>query len=282
MWVDIPRMATQALFAMNNGGGSARSRGSSVNSPRNGRGTPRGAPAVIDAQRHTNISIGLTKLKSFPSFQAVVSAMLRLDTSALPSTTADMLVEIMPKDNETKGLRRYRPAAVAAVAHITLPSHGAWCGVCRFAGSASDLSSAERWLLVVIGVPRFRAKLDAFRLVTTFEQDEHFTSTRLRTLQGACRQVMASERLKAVLAAVLAIGNFLNQGTRKGSAQGFKLDSLAALTTTRAKDKSTTVLDVLVSTVDKKGGAKLTAFVEDLSLVRAHMPLPCVRPGASY
>jgi len=71
-----------------------------------------------------------------------------------------------------------------------------------------------------------------------------------------------------VLSAVLAIGNFLNQGTRKGDAGGFKLDSLAALTSTRAADKSTTVLDVLVSTVQKKGGAKLTAFADDLSLVR--------------
>lgn len=164
---------------------------------------------------------------------------------------------------------------VADTAHDCAPRCMVCRDRCRFKGDARSLTKAERWLLVVISVPRFSEKLAVFRCFSSFDDEERGLTRQLKIMSGACRQVMTSERLKAVLAAVLAIGNFLNQGTRKGEAQGFKLDSLAALTSTKATDKSTTVLDVLVSTVEKKGGSKLLAFMDDLSLLAdaAHLAL---------
>ena len=47
---------------------------------------------------------------------------------------------------------------------------------------------------------------------------------RLDSLARACKQVLDSARLRAVLEAILAIGNVMNAGTHKGGAQGFTLD----------------------------------------------------------
>ncbi|CAN0455749.1 unnamed protein product, partial [Laminaria digitata] len=44
---------------------------------------------------------------------------------------------------------------------------------------------------------------------------------------------MESSRLKRLLAVVLAVGNFLNEGTGSGSAKAFTLDSVLKLTTVK-------------------------------------------------
>ena len=44
---------------------------------------------------------------------------------------------------------------------------------------------------------------------------------------NACKQLSTNKSLIEVLEYVLAIGNYLNSGTKKGGAYGFKLSSLA-------------------------------------------------------
>ena len=51
----------------------------------------------------------------------------------------------------------------------------------------------------------------------------------LETVRTACRETKASSELKAVLAALLAAGNCLNFGTKRGAAAAIKLDMLSKL-----------------------------------------------------
>ena len=46
------------------------------------------------------------------------------------------------------------------------------------------------------------------------------------SVEAACEQVGSSRRLQGLLRAVLAVGNALNTGTARASAEGIKLDSL--------------------------------------------------------
>lgn len=48
-------------------------------------------------------------------------------------------------------------------------------------------------------------------------------------VERACDQIRGSERLAAVLHAVLATGNTLNCGTHRGDATAIKLDSLTKM-----------------------------------------------------
>lgn len=48
-------------------------------------------------------------------------------------------------------------------------------------------------------------------------------------MEKACAQIISCQRLHAVLRVVLTVGNTLNYGTPRGSADGLRLDSLQKL-----------------------------------------------------
>ena len=72
--------------------------------------------------------------------------------------------------------------------------------------------------------------------------------------------VAGSSALKQVLKAVLAVGNAMNEGTSKGGASGCTLDSLLRLSSTKARDKKSTLLDyvseVMARRVRRRGSSR--------------------------
>ena len=59
------------------------------------------------------------------------------------------------------------------------------------------------------------------------------TEAALECIWAACEQVRSSRRLQQTFAAVLAVGNTLNGGSKYGGAEAFKLMSLRKLADTR-------------------------------------------------
>ncbi|CAJ1944821.1 unnamed protein product [Sphenostylis stenocarpa] len=81
---------------------------------------------------------------------------------------------------------------------------------------------------------------------------------------GRCEQIRNSVKLKRIMQTILSLGNALNQGTARGSAIGFRLDSLLKLTETRARDKKMTLMHYLCKVlVDKL--PEVLDFSNDLS-----------------
>jgi hypothetical protein len=68
----------------------------------------------------------------------------------------------------------------------------------------------------------------------------------------AVNEVKKSPKLKKVLEVVLAVGNYLNGGTQRGQAYGFKLEVLKKLRDTKSADNQTTLLHYLVQLIDAK------------------------------
>jgi hypothetical protein len=58
---------------------------------------------------------------------------------------------------------------------------------------------------------------------------------------------MSSSTLVRILEMVLAVGNHLNGGSCRGSASGFKLDTLLKLMDVKGKNKRTTLLHFVVA-----------------------------------
>lgn len=52
----------------------------------------------------------------------------------------------------------------------------------------------------------------------------------------ACKQVQESQKLKQIIELILAVGNYINGGTRRGEAYGIRLNSLAKLNDLRSTD----------------------------------------------
>lgn len=194
---------------------------------------------IVEFKRAYNVSIGLAQFKSFQSYPDLFKAILRLDVKALPSERLEQLTDLLPTEAELREVRRYK-------------------------GDVAKLREAERWFVAVNSVPRLSAKLAAVVFVAQFPAQATEAQRRLDVSASACHEVINSKRLKAVLDAILAIGNVMNEGTYKGGAQGFTLDSLLTLSTTKGVDKKTTLMDYLAVMVEKKGGQALLNFKEDL------------------
>ncbi|PNY07481.1 formin-like protein 20-like, partial [Trifolium pratense] len=85
----------------------------------------------------------------------------------------------------------------------------------------------------------------------------------LNTVNSACEEVRKSYKLKDIMKKILFLGNTLNQGTARGSAVGFKLDSLLKLTDTRASNNKMTLMHYLCKVLAERSPGLLD-FHKDL------------------
>ncbi|KAK1297894.1 Formin-like protein 3 [Acorus calamus] len=89
-----------------------------------------------------------------------------------------------------------------------------------------------------------------------------------REMLGRCEQVKSSLKLRQIMQTILTLGNALNQGTARGSAVGFKLDSLLKLSDTRARNSKMTLMHYLCKLLAEKM-PELLDFDKDLIHVEA-------------
>ncbi|KAK8602608.1 hypothetical protein V6N12_052413 [Hibiscus sabdariffa] len=85
---------------------------------------------------------------------------------------------------------------------------------------------------------------------------------------GKCEQVRNSVKLKRIMQTILSLGNALNQGTARGSAVGFRLDSLLKLTDTRSRNTKMTLMHYLCKVLKQKM-PELLDFPKDLTSLEA-------------
>eukprot|EP00178_Gracilaria_changii_P016702 TRINITY_DN47_c0_g1_i1.p1 TRINITY_DN47_c0_g1~~TRINITY_DN47_c0_g1_i1.p1 ORF type:complete len:1419 (-),score=334.02 TRINITY_DN47_c0_g1_i1:1246-5502(-) len=132
--------------------------------------------------------------------------------------------------------------------------------------NVAQLNAAEALAYYIARVPRWSAKVKAMVTMRTAKEVEEEIRTSLTDVITASKEVLNSKRLQQVLAMVLAIGNFLNAGTAKGSARGFKLEALTKLTEIKARERGTNLLHFIVELAEKKSPDTLL-FPEDMPTI---------------
>uniref|UniRef100_A0A6N2KXI5 Formin-like protein n=1 Tax=Salix viminalis TaxID=40686 RepID=A0A6N2KXI5_SALVM len=80
---------------------------------------------------------------------------------------------------------------------------------------------------------------------------------------GKCEQIRSSAKLKRIMQTILSLGNALNHGTARGSAVGFRLDSLLKLTDTRSRNNKMTLMHYLCKVLAERL-PELLDFSKDL------------------
>lgn len=88
-------------------------------------------------------------------------------------------------------------------------------------------------------------------------------------MNSACEEVRNSFKLKEIMKKILYLGNTLNQGTARGSAVGFKLDSLLKLTDTRASNSKMTLMHFLCKVLAERFPRLLDFHLDLVSLEAA-------------
>lgn len=114
------------------------------------------------------------------------------------------------------------------------------------------LGKCEQFFMELMKVPRVESKLRVFAFKITFSSQVDDLKRNLLTIKNAASEVKESGKLRQIMQTILTLGNALNQGTARGSAVGFKLDSLLKLSDTRARNNKMTLMHYLCKLLAEK------------------------------
>ncbi|XP_040378969.1 formin-like protein 12 [Oryza brachyantha] len=185
---------------------------------------------LIDIRRANNTEIMLTKIKM--PLPDMMSAALALDDSVLDADQLENLIKFCPTKEEMELLKNY-------------------------SGDKETLGKCEQESGISHGL-----NLSLGYLLSRFNFNHRDVRKNLLAVSSACEELRGSEKLKVIMEKILFLGNKLNQGTPRGQALGFRLDSLLKLTDTRANNSRMTLMHFLCKGLADKS-PHLLDFHED-------------------
>lgn len=196
---------------------------------------------LVDLRRAHTCEIMLTKVKM--PLPDVVSAVLALDDSILDVDQVENLIKFCPTKEDMELLKGY-------------------------SGNKENLGRCEQFFLEMMKVPRVESKLRVFSFKIQFASQVSDLRNNLNIVNEASREVRESLKLRRIMQTILSLGNALNQGTARGSAIGFRLDSLLKLVDTRARNNKMTLMHYLCKVLADKL-PELLDFDKDLPHLEA-------------
>ncbi|CAN6582858.1 unnamed protein product [Malus baccata var. baccata] len=196
---------------------------------------------LIELRRAYNCEIMLTKVKI--PLPDLMSSVLALDDSALDIDQVENLIKFCPTKEEMELLKGYN-------------------------GDKENLGKCEQFFLELMKVPRVEPKLRVFSFKIQFHTQVFELRRNLNTVNSVADEIRSSEKLKRIMQTILSLGNALNHGTARGSAIGFRLDSLLKLTDTRARNNKMTLMHYLCKVLAEKL-PELLDFPKDLVSLEA-------------
>ncbi|KAI4384985.1 hypothetical protein MLD38_003063 [Melastoma candidum] len=182
---------------------------------------------IIDPKKAQNLSILLRALNL--TTEEVCEALT--EGNELPVELLQSLLRVAPTTEEELKLRLYT-------------------------GDPSRLGPAERFLKVLIEIPFAFKRVESLLFMTDAQEEESNVRESLATLEVACSKLRESRLFLKLLEAVLKTGNRMNDGTYRGGAQAFRLDTLLKLSDVRGLDGKTTLLHFVVQEIIRSEGIR--------------------------
>ncbi|KAL0357455.1 UNVERIFIED_CONTAM: Formin-like protein 20 [Sesamum calycinum] len=206
---------------------------------------------LIDLKRAYNVEIMLTKVKM--PLPDMMVAVLAMDDSTLDADQVENLIKFCPKKEEMELLKGYT-------------------------GDVENLGKCEQFFLELMKAPRVESKLRVFLFKIQFNSQVFDFRKSLNVVNSACEEVRNSLKVKEIMKKILYLGNTLNQGTARGSAIGFKLDSLLKLTDTRASTGKMTLMHYLCKLTHSSPVFKVNQFTGSYQFNRIDQVLASKTP----
>ncbi|KAL2656146.1 hypothetical protein AAZV13_04G104300 [Glycine max] len=229
--IDISELESLFSAASTSDGSSTKGggrRGPNINKPEKVQ--------LVDLRRAYNCEIMLSKIKI--PLPDMLIAVLALDSAVLDIDQVENLIKFCPTKEEMEMLKNYT-------------------------GNKEMLGKCEQFFMELMKVPRVESKLRVFAFKINFSSQVNDLKLNLNTINNAAREVKESGKLRQIMQTILTLGNALNQGTARGSAVGFKLDSLLKLSDTRARNNKMTLMHYLCKLLAEKM-PELLDFDKDL------------------
>nr|XP_051177475.1 formin-like protein 18 isoform X2 [Lolium perenne] len=189
---------------------------------------------ILDAKKAQNLSISLKAL----SVSAADVRTAVTEGHELPSDLIQTLIRWIPTSDEELKLRLYN-------------------------GEMSQLGPAEQFLKTIIEIPYIFQRLEVLLFMASLPEEAASVKQSFETLEVACQELRHNRLFKKLLEAVLKTGNRMNDGTFRGGAQAFKLDTLLKLADVKGVDGKTTLLHFVVQEIIRSEGIRAVRAAKD-------------------
>ncbi|KAM7503576.1 hypothetical protein LguiB_002480 [Lonicera macranthoides] len=143
-----------------------------------------------------------------------------------------------------------------------------------FAGDLTQLGPAERFLKVLVDIPYAFKRLESLLFMSSLQEEVTTLKESFATLEVACKELTNSRLFLKLLEAVLKTGNRMNDGTFRGGAQAFKLDTLLKLADVKGTDGKTTLLHFVVQEIIRSEGIRAARRAKENPVVDQSEVLP--------
>ncbi|KAG8384282.1 hypothetical protein BUALT_Bualt04G0102200 [Buddleja alternifolia] len=183
---------------------------------------------VLDPKKSQNIAILLRALNV--TREEVSEALLDGNLEGLGPELLETLVKMAPTKEEEIKLKEYN-------------------------GESSKLGSAERFLKAILDIPFAFKRVEAMLYRANFDTEVKYLRKSFETLEEASEELKNSRLFLKLLEAVLRTGNRMNDGTNRGDARAFKLDTLLKLVDVKGTDGKTTLLHFVVQEIIRSSEA---------------------------
>ncbi|CAL6367630.1 unnamed protein product [Bathycoccus prasinos] len=183
-----------------------------------------GMPKLIPLKRANNISIVLSRWKAAQDPQSIVD-MIRSASSELDIDKLQILIQCVPNEEELLLFKEYNANDDENI--------------------ENPLSQPEQFLRKMCTIPNLDHRLRALMFARQFSELARDLRSCFEVVENACDEVLSSNDLRNILKHALYCGNVLNEGTIRGDANGFALESLllfANVKTTTNKNTDTPTL----------------------------------------
>ncbi|KAL4238472.1 riboflavin kinase [Mactra antiquata] len=180
------------------------------------------AAKVITPKRSQVIGILLSSLRL--EMSEIEHAILTFDTSQLGEEKLRQIYENRADNDEMKKIREHIRK------HPDIP-----------------LDKPDQFLYDLSLIPDYAERIFCFIFREAFQESISVIETKMTNLRMTCQALMTSRHVKRVLGLILALGNYMNGGSKsRGQADGFGIDILPKLKDVKSKDNATSLLHYTV------------------------------------
>ncbi|EFA83348.1 actin binding protein [Heterostelium album PN500] len=202
-----------------------------------------GPVAIIDGKTSQNLSIFLSQFKG-KSFDDICGAINRGDELMFQSNHIDALITFLPSDDDINNINEFL----------------------KEEKDVTKLGTAEQFSLKINAVPSVKTRLTAMKFRFGYGPKKSDIKLDIANFRTAVKELSESTKIPKIIEIILILGNFINGGTPRGNAFGFKLNTITKLADTKSTDNKMSLINYLAKVLQKDFNS-LTNFAEELKHV---------------
>ncbi|XP_055038174.2 formin-like protein 1 isoform X2 [Misgurnus anguillicaudatus] len=183
--------------------------------------------SILEPNRAKNLAITLRR--GGMSGAQICDAIKTCNLNLLNSDFLEQLERFIPSDYELKMIQNFE----------------------REGRPLAELSEEDRFMVAFNKIPHLSQRISTLTFMGNFSESIQLLQPQLNAIIAASMSIKSSSKLKKILEIILAFGNYMNSGKR-GSAYGFRLQSLDLLLDTKSTDRKQTLLHFIVAIIQEK------------------------------